>query len=58
MSAHPKKPKRIAYCPFEKKSLFHLSGGEKQMVYLARGMVQEARVMVLDDPTAYLDFKR
>lgn len=41
-----------------KKRLFHLSGGEKQMVYLARAMVQEAGVMVLDEPTAYLDFKR
>lgn len=41
-----------------KKKLIFLSGGEKQMVYLARAMVQEAKVMVLDEPTAYLDFKR
>ncbi|MGL6173846.1 MAG: ABC transporter ATP-binding protein [Cellulosilyticaceae bacterium] len=41
-----------------KKNLLFLSGGEKQMVYLARAMVQEAKVMVLDEPTAYLDFKR
>lgn len=40
------------------KKLRLLSGGEKQMVYLARAMVQEAKVMVLDEPTAYLDFKR
>lgn len=41
-----------------KKRLLYLSGGEKQMVYLARAMVQQAKVMVLDEPTAYLDFKR
>lgn len=40
------------------KGLTTLSGGEKQMVYLARAIVQQAKVMVLDEPTAYLDFKR
>lgn len=35
-----------------------ISGGEKQLAYLARAIVQKAKFMVLDEPTAYLDFKR
>lgn len=38
--------------------LSQISGGEKQMVYLARALMQKARVMLLDEPTAHLDFKR
>ncbi len=33
-----------------------LSGGERQMVLIARAMAQQPRVMVLDEPTAHLDF--
>jgi ABC-type sugar transport system ATPase subunit len=34
-----------------------LSGGEKQRVAIARGMLKRARVFVLDDPLVGLDFK-
>ncbi|MDR3237001.1 MAG: ABC transporter ATP-binding protein, partial [Spirochaetia bacterium] len=35
-----------------------LSGGEKQMVLIARAVFQRASVMLLDEPTSHLDFKR
>lgn len=34
-----------------------LSGGEMQMVLLARALVQDTPLIVLDEPTAHLDFR-
>jgi iron complex transport system ATP-binding protein len=33
-----------------------LSGGETQLVMIARALVQQAPVVILDEPTAHLDF--
>ena len=33
-----------------------ISGGERQLILIARALVQEARLMIMDEPTSSLDF--
>ena len=40
-----------------RRSYNRLSGGERQLVLIARALMQETEFLVMDEPTAHLDFK-
>jgi cobalamin transport system ATP-binding protein len=48
---------RTATGEFAERRLDTLSGGERQKVYLAAALAQQADVLLLDEPTTFLDYR-
>ncbi|MBO7142705.1 MAG: ABC transporter ATP-binding protein [Bacteroidales bacterium] len=43
--------------PLLPQNFYELSDGQKQKVLIAKALAQEAKLIILDEPTAFLDFK-
>lgn len=48
---------RLGLLPLAKKTFSNLSGGEKQMLWIAQLLVQDPDILLLDEPSQHLDLK-
>ncbi len=46
----------LGIASFADRSYARLSGGERQLVLIARALAQQAKILVMDEPTANLDY--
>lgn len=49
--------RRAGITHLAEKSVTEISGGERQLVHIARVLTQQTRVLLLDEPTAHLDLE-
>jgi len=47
---------RVGIANLADRGFLHISGGERQLVLIARALAQQARVLIMDEPTANLDY--
>ena len=47
---------RLGISHLKNRGYIHISGGERQLVLMARALVQQAKILILDEPTANLDY--
>ena len=47
---------RLGIAGLSDRSFDTLSGGEQQLVYVARALAQQARILLMDEPTSSLDY--
>ncbi len=47
---------RLGIEAFAEKDFSRISGGEQQLVYIARALAQQAKLLLMDEPTSSLDY--